>query len=68
MIATILTGLIFWVVGLVSCTLIYCYHECNVWEIPEILKVLGGVALHLLIFPLILGIVIGAYIALRIKK
>lgn len=68
MIATILTGLIFWVVGLVSCTLIYCYQDCNVWSIPEILKVMGGVALHLLIFPLILGIIVGACVACRIKK
>ena len=41
-IETILTGLIFWLVGLVSCTFIYCHWECNYWRISEILKVMGG--------------------------
>lgn len=67
MLVTILTGLIFWIVALVSCTLLFCYQECNVWTIGEILEVLGINALLLLIFPLIVGIVIGAYIARKMK-
>lgn len=67
MIATILTGLIFWFVGLVSCTLMYCYQDCNVWSIEEILKVLGVNALLSLIFPLVAGIVIGAYIKVYVS-
>lgn len=59
---TILAGIIFWIVGLISCTLLFCYLERNVWTIGEILKALGINALLSLIFPLIAGIAIGAYI------
>lgn len=59
MLVTVLTGLIFWIVALVSCTLLFCHLECKVWTIGEILKELGVNALLSLIFPLI---VIGAYI------
>lgn len=68
MLVTILTGLIFWIVALVSCTLLFCYLECNVWTIGEILQVLGINALFSLIFPLIAGIVIGAYIVRKGRK
>lgn len=68
MLVTILTGIIFWIVALVSCTLLFCYQECNVWTIGEILEVLVLNALLSLIFPLIVGIVIGAYLVRKVRK